>query len=276
MTITKYFFLTTILAFFISSCGSVPITGRRQLLLVSNQEVLALSNQQYNQFKQEATLSRNMQQQALVTRVGQRIAQAVTSYMKQAGLEKELDGYHWEFNLVESDAVNAFCMPGGKIVIYTGILPITQDETGLAVVMGHEVAHAIAKHSNERISQQLVTNLGNTTLSAVLASKGASATTQVLANTLYGIGTHVGNTLPHSRKQELEADKLGLVFMAMAGYDPRAATPFWQRMATNKSGSVAEFLSTHPSDQTRIKEINKHLPEALKYYQTYKKMPTHF
>lgn len=269
----------TLIMLLLYSCSNVPITGRRQLLLVSNQEVLSLSQQQYNEFKRSATIATNNTWAPMVERVGRRIAQAVTIYMQQAGLSEELNGYSWEFNLIDSKDVNAFCMPGGKIVVYTGILPITKDETGLAVVLGHEVAHAIAKHANERISRQLVSNFGGAALSTVLATQGASGTAQLLAGTLYGIGTQYGSTLPHSRRQELEADRLGLIFMSMAGYNPQEAIPFWQRMANNKGQTTAEFMSTHPSDQTRIKEIQKYLPEAMKYYQSQNRrttMPTRF
>ncbi len=252
------------LAFLLTACGSVPITGRRQMLLVSDSEVLNLSFQQYSEFKKSASLSSDPVKTALVTRVGQKIALAVETYMKQAGLEQELAGYAWEFNLVNSNDVNAFCMPGGKIVVYTGILPITRDETGLAVVLGHEVAHAIAKHANERMSQQLLTQYGGAALGSVLSK--SSAATKNLAGTLYGIGSQYGVTLPHSRKQELEADKLGLIFMAMAGYNPREAAAFWQRMSAASGTKTAEFASTHPSDETRITKITEALPEALKYY----------
>lgn len=247
-----------------TACGSVPITGRKQMLLVSDTEVLNLSLQQYTDFKKTAPLSTDKANTALVVKVGRNIANAVEAYMKQAGLSSELSNYSWEFNLINSKDVNAFCMPGGKIVVYTGILPITQNETGLAVVLGHEVAHAVAKHANERMSQQLLTQYGGAALGTVLS--GSSAATQSIAGSLYGIGSQYGVTLPHSRRQELEADRLGLIFMAMAGYDPRLATAFWQRMSQNSNAGVAEFMSTHPSDQTRIGKIEAELPEALKYY----------
>ena len=251
-------------SFLLVACGSVPITGRRQMLLVSDSEVLNLSLQQYSDFKKTAPASTDKVNTALVEKVGKKIAAAVQTYMAQAGMSNQLNGYSWEFNLIKSTDVNAFCMPGGKIVVYEGILPVTQNETGLAVVLGHEVAHAIAKHSNERMSQQLLTQYGGTALSTVLSN--SSATAKNLAGTLYGVGTQYGVALPFSRNQELEADKLGLIFMAMAGYDPRQAVGFWQRMAQSSNTKVAEFMSTHPSDQTRIAKVQAELPEALKYY----------
>ncbi len=248
----------------LTACGSVPITGRRQILLVSDSEVLNLSLQQYNDFKKTAPVSTDKANTALVEKVGKRIAAAVETYMTQAGMSSELQGYSWEFNLIKSTDVNAFCMPGGKIVVYEGILPVTQNETCLAVVLGHEVAHAVAKHANERMSQELLTQYGGAALGSVLS--GSSTATQNIAGALYGIGSQYGVTLPHSRKQELEADKLGLIFMAMAGYDPNQAVGFWQRMSQSSGQKVAEFMSTHPSDETRIAKVKEDLPEALKYY----------
>jgi len=249
-----------------SSCGSVPITGRKQMLLVSNQEVLTLSLQQYGDFMKKAPLSTDKANTDLVVKVGRNIAGAVETYLKNNGYSSELQYYSWEFHLVKSNEANAFCMPGGKIVVYEGILPFTKDETGLAVVLGHEVAHAVAKHANERMSQQVAAQYGSAALDVVLQAGGASAAVREIAPTVYGLGAQLGVMLPYSRKQELEADELGLVFMAMAGYDPRQAESFWVRMSQNSGGNNMEFLSTHPSDQTRIKEINKYLPTALKYY----------
>ncbi|MDR0413309.1 MAG: M48 family metallopeptidase [Dysgonamonadaceae bacterium] len=244
-------------------CGSVPITGRQQLNLVSDSEVLSLSLQEYNSYIQTAKKSTNKTAEALVEKVGRKIAGAVESYFKVTGQEALLSNYKWEFNLVEEPQVNAFCMPGGKIVVYTGILPYTQDETGLAVVLGHEVGHAIAKHANERMSQQIALGYGETAIGAALGK--SSATVQSIGSIVYGLGTKVGVTLPFNRKQELEADHLGLVLMAIAGYDPNAAIPFWERMS-QQGGSALELLSTHPSDNTRIAEIRKELPDAMEYY----------
>lgn len=262
-------FISTIvlagLLFILTGCGSVPVTGRRQMLLVSDQEVLTLSLQQYDQFIKSAPISTDRANTALVQKVGRNIASAVENYLRNNGMENLLSEYAWEFNLVKSADVNAFCMPGGKIVVYEGILPITQDETGLAVVLGHEVAHAVAKHANERMSQQVLQQYGNTALGMVL--DGKSAAVQNIAATVYGVGSQYGIMLPYSRKQELEADQLGLIFMAMAGYNPQMAESFWTRMSQNSgSAKVAEFMSTHPSDNTRIRKIREELPEAMKYY----------
>lgn len=245
-------------------CGSVPVTGRKQVLLVSDQEVLTLSLQEYDKFMKSAPLSTDKANTALVNKVGRNIANAVETYLKNNGYESEVANFSWEFHLVKSPEANAFCMPGGKIVVYEGILPITRDETGLAVVLGHEVAHAVAKHSNERMSQQVLAEYGNAALG--MALDGKSAAVQNIAGTVYGLGAQYGIMLPYSRKQELEADDLGLIFMAMAGYDPRQAEAFWTRMSQAGSGGTPEFMSTHPSDNTRIQKIRDALPTALKYY----------
>lgn len=248
---------------YLTSCGSVPITGRKQLSLVSDQEVLTSSFQQYGEFIKTAPLSSNTQQTALVKKVGQRIATAVETYLRNNGMASEVEKYQWEFNLVKSSDVNAFCMPGGKIVVYEGILPYTQDETGLAVVMGHEVAHAVAKHANERMSQQILQQQGANVLSSAVGT--SSGAIQKAASLVYGLGTQ-GAMLKYSRNHELEADRLGIIFMAMAGYDPSKAANFWIRMSSGGGGGTPEFMSTHPSDEKRVQEINKHLPEALGYY----------
>lgn len=260
----KYFpILFIAMSLLFSSCGSVPVTGRKQLNLVSNQEVLTLSLQQYQQFIKSAPISTDKKNTALVQKVGRNIANAVETYLKNNGYADELSSYAWEFNLVKSSDVNAFCMPGGKIVVYEGILPYTQDETGLAVVLGHEVAHAVAKHANERMSQQMMTEYGTAAIGTALG--GTSAGVQQAAAAAIGLGSQYGILLPYSRKQELEADKLGLIFMAMAGYNPSQAAAFWTRMS-QQGTSTPEFMSTHPSDNTRIQQIEKDLPEAMKYY----------
>ena len=244
-------------------CSSVPITGRRQLNLVSDQEVLTLSLQQYDDFIKTAKKSTDATATAMVTRVGSKIADAVQAYYKSVGQEDALSGYAWEFNLVDDPQVNAFCMPGGKIVVYSGILPVTQDETGLAVVLGHEVAHAVAKHANERMSQQMLAQYGAAGVGSILSK--SSSTVQTIGQSVFGLGAQYGALLPFSRQQESEADHLGLIFMAIAGYKPEAALPFWQRMS--QQGSAApEFMSTHPSDNTRIAQIQKEIPEAMQYY----------
>lgn len=265
MKLLKIFVPIIILALTVYYCSTVPITGRSQLSLVSASEMNAMSFAQYGEFLKENKLSSNKSDVEMVRRVGMNIQKAVETYFAQNNLSQELQGYAWEFNVVESEEVNAWCMPGGKVVVYTGILPITQNETGLAVVMGHEIAHAVAQHGAERMSQGLLQQLGGVALSVALANEPAE--TQNLFYTAYGVGTTVGIMLPFSRTHESEADRLGLVFMAMAGYDPNAAVDFWTRMSQNKGGGAPpEFLSTHPSDQTRIADIKKNLPEAMSYY----------
>ena len=247
------------------SCGSVPVTGRRQLNLVSDAEVLSLSLTEYNEYIKTAKKSTNAANTAMVTNVGSRIAQAVEAYYKYAGLESELSNFAWEFTLVEDDQVNAFCMPGGKIVVYSGILPVTQNETGLAVVLGHEVGHAVAKHASERMSNQMALQYGAAGLDALLSR--SSSTIRTAGQTVFGLGAQIGIMTPYNHKQELEADFLGMVFMGIAGYSPEAALPFWERMSQLSGGSqVPAFLSTHPSDATRINGIRQKLPEAMDYY----------
>lgn len=258
----KKIFLFCVIALGLYSCGSVPITGRRQLNLVNDDQVLTLSLQQYDDFMKTAKKSTDKTNTALVVKVGQKIADAVAAYFKATGMEALLANYKWEFNLVDDAQVNAFCMPGGKIVVYTGILPYTKDETGLAVVLGHEVGHAIAKHANERMSQQVLVEYGGAAVGAALSTK--SAAVQQIGAVVFGLGSQVG-MLKFSRDQELEADHLGLILMAIAGYDANQAVPFWERMSQQGSKGF-EFLSTHPSDETRASEIKKYLPEAMEYY----------
>ena len=260
-------FLMSALVAVLASCGTsstVPITGRKQNILVSDEQVLSLSNQQYQEYMKTAKASTNATNTAMVKRVGQNIANAVVSYLLQNGLAAEVSNYKWEFNLVQDKSVNAFCMPGGKIVVYEGLLPVTQDESSLAIVVGHEVAHAVAKHSAERLSNELRKQYGSQILGAVLQGAGASTNLQSISSTVFGIGTTLGGAA-YSRSQESEADRLGLIFAAMAGYDPNVAVNFWQRMAS-ATGNNYSILSDHPSDQSRIKNIQGWLPEALQYY----------
>jgi predicted Zn-dependent protease len=253
------------LSLFVMACSTVAVTGRKQLNLIPQSTMLSMSSQQYGEFLNANKLSTNQEQTQTVKRVGVKIQKAVEQYFADRNMSHELKNYDWEFNLVESEEVNAWCMPGGKVVFYTGILPITQDESGMAVVMGHEIAHAVAQHGNERMSQGLVTQLGGMALSKALEEKPEQ--TQQLWMAAFGIGAQVGVLLPYSRLHESEADHLGLIFMAMAGYDPNAAVAFWQRMAKMKGGQAPpEFLSTHPSDQTRINKIKALMPEAMQYY----------
>ena len=247
------------------ACTTVPITGRESLHLVSDAQLASMSVQQYDQTLKESKLSTDQAQVQMVRRVGMRIAKAAEDYLRQAGDAKQADSFKWEFNLIQDDkTANAWVLPGGKAAVYTGILKYTQNETGLAVVLGHEVAHAMAGHGNERMSQQLVTQLGAAAL-AVAVSQQASETQQLFMGA-YGLGANVGVLLPFSRAHESEADHIGLVLMAMAGYDPREAVPFWQRMSGEKGSRPPELLSTHPAPDTRIADIEKYLPEALAYY----------
>ncbi|MBD3287539.1 M48 family metalloprotease [candidate division KSB1 bacterium] len=263
---SRYFYLSTflMLIIFIISCSTVPVTGRRQLDLIPTSTMLSMSYQQYDEFLKNHELSDNQRQTAMVKRVGTNIQKAVEEYMAENNMSDQLENYKWEFNLIESEEVNAWAMPGGKVVIYTGILEVAQDAGGLAVVMGHEVAHAVARHGDERMSQGLVTQLGGMALSAALENKPEQ--TRQLWLAAFGVGAQVGFLLPYSRLHEGEADQLGLIFMAMADYDPRQAVDFWQRMAAQGGGQPPEFLSTHPASESRIENIKSHMPEALKYY----------
>jgi predicted Zn-dependent protease len=250
------------------ACSKNPITGRNQAHLVSESELQAMATQQYQQFLSEnRVVSASADRDAeMVRRVGRRVANAVTKYFNDKGLSSQLQGYNWEFNLVQSNEANAWCMPGGKVVVYTGLLPITQNEAALAMVLGHEISHAVLQHGNERMSQGLIQQLGGVALSVAVSNQPAE--TQNLFLNAYGVGSQVGVLLPFSRKQELEADHYGMIFGAMAGYNPREAINLWKRMEQAANGSAPpEFLSTHPSAGNRIAQLEKYLPEALKYYQ---------
>lgn len=249
-----------------SSCTTVPLTGRRQLDFIPADTMLSMSYQQYDDFLKVNKSSVDQKKCQTVKTVGQRIQKAVEKYMVENNLSDQLKNYKWEFNLIENEMANAWCMPGGKVVVYTGILPVAQDDQGLAVVIAHEVAHAIAQHGNERMSQGLLSNLGGTALSVVMQNKPEA--TQKLWKAVFNTGAQYGVLLPYSRLHESEADYLGLIFMSMAGYDPNAAVAFWERMSKLKGGTASlEFLNTHPSDQTRIANIKAKIPEVMKYYQ---------
>lgn len=256
-----------LMAGFIVSCSTNPLTGKSQFTLLPESELQAMASQQYVQFlSSNKVVSSSANKDAeMVKRVGRRITSAVESYYKQKGISEKLQGFDWEYNLVNDPAVNAWCMPGGKIVVYTGLLPITQNEAALAVVMGHEVSHALLQHGNQRMSQQMGAQAVQAGLQVALANK--SQETQNLFMTAYGLGAQVGVILPFSRKHELQADQWGLNFTAMAGYNPREAIPLWERMEKAGGGQrPPEFLSTHPSEGQRIAQLNQHMPEALKYY----------
>jgi len=252
----------------LTGCGTtstVPITGRKQNLLVSDQQILSLSSQEYQKYMKTAKPSTNKQNTEMVRRVGQKLATAVTSYLNNNGLGSEVANFSWEFNLVQDKQVNAFCMPGGKIVVYEGLLPVTQDETSLAIVLGHEIAHAVAKHSAEQMSTAIRQQYGAQALSILMAGAGANTGLQNIAGTVFGLGAK-GASAKYSRNHESEADHLGIIFAAMAGYNPDAAVAFWQRMSAATGGGSTSWLSTHPSDATRIKQIQGWLPEARQYY----------
>ena len=260
--------LTLVVVLLFTSCGTtntVPITGRQQSLMVSDGEILSLSTQQYSEFMKTAKLSTNQQNTAMVKRVGQNLANAVTTYLKAAGLQNDLQYYKWQFNLVQDKQVNAWCMPGGLICVYEGILPVTKDEASLAIVLGHEIAHAVARHSAEQMSTQMKQQYGIQGLGALAQVLGVGATAISVGQAVASQGLNFAN-LKYSRNHESEADHMGLIFAAMAGYDPQAAITFWQRMAAASTSQTAEFLSDHPSDATRIKQIQGWMPEALQYY----------
>ncbi|MBU1101894.1 MAG: M48 family metallopeptidase [Bacteroidetes bacterium] len=263
--LTQLFLPLFVFSFMIISCSTVALTGRNQLNFISSSEMLSASSQQYSAFMSENKLSSDANNSRMVKRVGSNIQRAVISYFAANNMSGRLAGYNWEFNLIENADINAWCMPGGKVVVYTGILSLSQNESGLAVVMGHEIAHAVAEHGNERMSQVLLTQLGGIALSEALSSQPQQTSDLWLG--VYGLGAQVGVMLPYSRIQESEADRLGLIFMAMAGYNPGTAVGFWERMAAEKEGQAPpEFLSTHPSDQRRIQDIKTHLPEAMEYF----------
>lgn len=263
----KLFVLIAISALFIIGCTTNAITGRRQLSLVSEESLQKEAVTQYNSILAKNTVisSTTNRDAEMVKRVGTRIAAAITKYYSQKGLSNELAGYHWEFNLIDSKEVNAWCMPGGKVAVYTGLLPVTQNEAALAIVLGHEITHAVAHHGQERISQALLAQgIG---ITGDVFTSGNSAANNIFKS-IYAPGAQIGVLLPNSRKQEYEADHYGLIFAAMAGYNPREAIPFWTRMANLNTGARApEILSDHPLDSKRIAKLKGYMAEALKYYQ---------
>ena len=262
------FVLMALVAAIVVSCGTtrtVPITGRKQNILVSDEQVLSLSNQEYSDYMKSAKLSTNSANTAMVKRVGQKLATAVEAYLNNHGLAAETKQYSWEFNLVQDKSANAFCMPGGKIVVYEGLLPYTQNEASLAIVLGHEIAHAVAKHSAEQMSKQIKNQYGTQILGSVLNAAGVSSSTTQLAQIIAQKGLQF-RSLKYSRDNETEADRMGLIFAAMAGYDPNVAVSFWQRMSQGNNSNQSDMFSDHPSDAKRIAAIKQELPEALTYY----------
>ena len=264
-----YFLLLAVVALLMSSCSSVPISGRKQLNLVSDAEVLSSSLTQYASYMKTAKISTQKVQSDQVTRVGKRIAAATEAYLKNNGMASEVSNFAWEFNLVKDNQVNAFCMPGGKIVVYEGIMKYVNSDDDLAVVLGHEVAHAVAKHSNERMSQQMLAQYGAQAIS--IFTQGQSATTQELANKVYGLGANYAVMLPFSRKHETEADEMGLVLMTMAGYNPENSITFWQKMSSGSTSQTPEFMSTHPNDAKRVANLQKKVPQVKQKYASYLK-----
>jgi len=262
----KSFLLFFALPIILFACTTNAVTGRKQLSLVPESQLQEMAVTQYKSFlSQNKVVSSSANKDAeMVRRVGSRIANAITQYYSGKGKGDILNGYKWEFNLVDSKEINAWCMPGGKVVVYTGLLPITQNEAALAIVLGHEITHAVASHGNERMSQEMVTQ-GLGEVGNILTSGNSKVNS--IFNGIYGPGSQLGYALPNSRNQEYEADHFGLIFAAMAGYNPREAIPFWQRMSQAGGNSKPpEFLATHPSDENRISRLQGYMDEALKYY----------
>lgn len=246
---------------FLAACQTVPLTGRSQLLLVSEAQERQMGLASFREIVAKEKISHDPELNARVTRIGRRIAEATGR-----------TDYAWEFKVIEDDKqANAFCLPGGKVAVYTGILPIAQDDAGLAAVIAHEIAHAIARHGGERLSQEMV--VAGLTAAVVVGTRDENR--RNLYAGLLGAGAAVGFLLPYSRLHESEADRMGLIYMAKAGYDPRAALALWRRMAeaSKDKARLPEFLSTHPADESRIREIERHLPEALRYYRPLPPMP---
>ncbi|MBI9042501.1 M48 family metallopeptidase [Lutibacter sp.] len=270
----KKFISLSLVFLFIVSCSTVPITGRKRINFVTDAEVLPASFAQYEGFLKENKISTDKKQTAEIQTVGLNISKAVDKFMRANGMVAEADSYRWEFNLIDDPTINAWCMPGGKVVFYTGILPMCANTDGIAAVMGHEVAHAFAKHGQERMSTGTLLQLGGTAVALGTANKDPK--TQQIWNTAFGLGAQYGIALPFSRSHETEADKLGMVFMIMAGYKPEEAINVWIRMSQRADASSAppEFMSTHPSNETRIQDLKAYLPTAIELAKKYNVAPT--
>jgi predicted Zn-dependent protease len=256
--------LVLLLFFVISSCSKVPMTGRKQLNLLPESDLMAMSLTSYNDFLSTNNVVKSGEAQTMVKRVGAKIAASVEDYLSKHRQGSRVKDFNWEFNLVDDPTVNAWCMPGGKVVFYTGILPICKDEEGLAVVMGHEIAHAIARHGNERMSQGLAIQFVGVAGNVALSQK--SDTVRQIFNVAYGLGSQLGLVLPYSRMHESEADEMGIMFMAMAGYNPEGAPDFWDRMSAAGGARPLEFLSTHPDPSKRAAKLKEYMPKAMEYY----------
>lgn len=262
---TRLFTLMLSATVLFNYCSTVPLTGRKQVNLLPESEMVAMGFSNYSEYKKEASISTRKTEENMVKKVGADISGAVQKYFEENNLSDRLQGYEWEFNLFADETPNAWAMPGGKIAIYEGILPLTKNADGMAVVIGHEIAHIVARHGNERMSHQLVVQLGGVALNEAISEKPEQ--TRGIFNSAYGLGAQFGGLLPFSREHEKEADKLGLIFMAMAGYNPSSAIEFWERMSAAGGDAPPEFMSTHPSDKSRISAMKASLPEAMKYYQ---------
>lgn len=261
MIMKNYFFLTAFAALLLAACATNPVTGKSTLNFVSNSELFPTSFQQYNAFIAENKVITGTADAKRVELVGSKIKAAAERYLTYLGQTQYLKDYRWEYKLVENKEVNAWCLPGGKIVVYSGILPITQDEAGLATVLGHEVSHALANHGAQRMSAAQLQQIGGVALDA--ATSGKSESTRAIFSQAYGVGSEVGVMLPFSRSNESEADKIGLTLMAIAGYNPDDSIAFWSRMSAKSGGSgTPEFMSTHPSDATRIANLKALIPDA--------------
>ncbi|NLA23740.1 MAG: M48 family metallopeptidase [Bacteroidales bacterium] len=265
----KYLYLIIAAGLLFSACSNIPLINRKQVLLLPESQLVSMGITNYNDFLDTSDVISSGRDANNVEMVGRNIANAVERYLRDKGLEKRLKNFNWEFKLVDNDVPNAWCMPGGKVCFYSGILPYTQNIDGIAVVMGHEIAHAVARHGNERMTQQLTAQAGGLVLQKLIKQKPEA--TQNAFMQVYSVGASLGLILPYSRKHEYEADELGLMFMAMAGYNPSEAVEFWERMSRMGGQKPLEFLSTHPSDAKRIENLKKILPEAMKHYNANKK-----